>query len=144
MNPINDNNIILDTDSYKSSHFLQYPPTMTRMMSYLESRGGTYPATRFFGLQYVLKKYLTTRVTLEMVEEANAILGAHGEPFPLEAWRTIASELGGKLPLEIRAVPEGTLVPNHNVLLTCTNSDHSGNPKLLHPRNYSKSPRGKQ
>ncbi len=123
MNPINDHNIILDTDSYKSSHFMQYPPTMTRMMSYLESRGGIYPATRFFGLQYVLKKYLTTTITLEMVEEASAVLSAHGEPFPLEAWRTIATELGGKLPLEIRAVPEGTLVPNHNVLLTCTNTD---------------------
>jgi nicotinamide phosphoribosyltransferase len=123
MNPINDHNIILDTDSYKSSHFMQYPPNMTQMMSYLESRGGTYPATRFFGLQYVLKKYLSTQVTLEMVEEANAVLSAHGEPFPLEAWRLIATELGGKLPLEIRAVPEGTLVPNHNVLLTCTNTD---------------------
>lgn len=123
MNPIHDDNIILDTDSYKSSHFLQYPPSMTRMMSYLESRGGKYPATRFFGLQYVLKKYLSTCVTLEMVEEAHSVLSAHGEPFPLEGWRIIASELGGKLPLEIRAVPEGTLVPNHNVLLTCTNTD---------------------
>ena len=123
MNPISDSNIILDTDSYKSSHFMQYPPQMTRMMSYLESRGGTYPATRFFGLQYVLKKYLTTRITLEMVEEANAVLSAHGEPFPLAAWRIIATELGGRLPLEIRAVPEGMLIPNHNVLLTCTNTD---------------------
>ncbi|MFN3265500.1 MAG: nicotinate phosphoribosyltransferase [Deinococcales bacterium] len=123
MNPIHDSNIILDTDSYKSSHFLQYPPNMTRMMSYLESRGGAYPATRFFGLQYVLKKYLSTRVTLEMVGEAHAVLSAHGEPFPLEGWRLIATELGGKLPLEIRAVPEGTLVPTHNVLLTCTNTD---------------------
>ncbi len=123
MNSLNDTNIILDTDSYKSSHFLQYPPTMTRLMSYLESRGGTYPATRFFGLQYVLQKYLTTRVTLEMVEEAHALLSAHGEPFPLEAWRTIATELHGKLPLEIRAVPEGTLVPTHNALMTVTNTD---------------------
>ncbi len=123
MNALNDANIILDTDSYKSSHFLQYPPNMTRMMSYLESRGGTYPATRFFGLQYVIKRYLSTPVTLEMVEEAAALLGAHGEPFPITAWRTIATELGGKLPLEIRAVPEGTLVPTHNALMTVTNTD---------------------
>ena len=123
MNALSDANIILDTDSYKSSHFLQYPPNMTRMMSYLESRGGTYPATRFFGLQYVIKRYLSTPVTLEMVEEAAALLGMHGEPFPLEAWRTIATELGGKLPLEIRAVPEGTLVPTHNALMTVTNTD---------------------
>ena len=123
MNVLNDTNIILDTDSYKSSHFLQYPPNMTRMMSYLESRGGTYPATRFFGLQYVIKRYLSTPVTLEMVEEAAALLTAHGEPFPLEAWRTIATDLSGKLPLEIRAVPEGTLVPTHNALMTVTNTD---------------------
>jgi nicotinamide phosphoribosyltransferase len=123
MTKLNDDNIILDTDSYKSSHFLQYPPTMTRLMSYLESRGGTYPATRFFGLQYVLKRYLTTRVTPEMVEEANTIFTAHGEPFPLEAWHTIATALHGKLPLEVRAVPEGTVVPTHNALMTVTNTD---------------------
>lgn len=123
MTALSDSNIILDTDSYKSSHFLQYPPTMTRMMSYLESRGGAYPATRFFGLQYILKRYLTTRVSLEMVEEAQALLSAHGEPFPLEAWKLIATELGGKVPLEIRAVPEGTVVPTHNALMTVTNTD---------------------
>jgi nicotinamide phosphoribosyltransferase len=121
--PFSDTNIILDTDSYKSSHFLQYPPGMTRLMSYLESRGGVYPATRFFGLQYVLKRYLSTRVTLDMVDEAHALISAHGEPFPLEDWRTIATDLKGKLPLEIRAVPEGTLVPTHNALMTVTNTD---------------------
>lgn len=41
--PLNDRNIILDTDSYKSSHFLQYPSGTTRLFSYLESRGGKYP-----------------------------------------------------------------------------------------------------
>jgi nicotinamide phosphoribosyltransferase len=123
MNPLSDANIILDTDSYKTSHFMQYPPTMTRMMSYLESRGGQYPATRFFGLQYVLKRALMTRVTNEMVDEAHALISAHGEPFPLEGWRIIVNELGGKLPLEIRAVPEGTLVPTHNALMTVTNTD---------------------
>jgi nicotinamide phosphoribosyltransferase len=123
MNRLNDANIILDTDSYKSSHFMQYPPQMTRLMSYLESRGGTYPATRFFGLQYVLKRYLTTRVTLEMVQEASEVIGAHGEPFPLQEWRTIATELNGKLPLEVRAVPEGMVIPTHNALMTVTNTD---------------------
>lgn len=121
--PLNDRNIILDTDSYKSSHFLQYPKGTTRLFSYLESRGGKYPQTRFFGLQYILDRYLTTRVTAEMVEEARALIEAHGEPFPYEGWMRVVNIHGGRLPLEVRAVPEGTLVPIHNVLLSCTNTD---------------------
>ncbi|AKH17525.1 nicotinate phosphoribosyltransferase [Deinococcus soli (ex Cha et al. 2016)] len=121
--PLNDRNIILDTDSYKSSHFLQYPKGTTRLFSYLESRGGKYPQTRFFGLQYILDRYLTTRVTADMVEEARALIEAHGEPFPFDGWMRVVNVHGGKLPLEVRAVPEGTLVPIHNVLLSCTNTD---------------------
>ncbi|PIG96696.1 nicotinate phosphoribosyltransferase [Deinococcus sp. UR1] len=121
--PLSDDNLILDTDSYKSSHFLQYPTGTTRLFSYLESRGGRYPQTRFFGLQYILDRYLTTRVTAEMVEEARTLIEAHGEPFPYDGWMRIVNVHGGRLPLHIRAVPEGTLVPIHNVLMTCTNTD---------------------
>ena len=123
MTQLADDNIILDTDSYKSSHFLQYPPHTTRLFSYLESRGGRYPATRFFGLQYILKRYLSVRVTAEMVQEAKTLIEAHGEPFPYEGWMRVVTEHGGRLPLEVRAVPEGTLVPNHNVLMSVTNTD---------------------
>jgi nicotinamide phosphoribosyltransferase len=121
--PLNDDNLILDTDSYKSSHYLQYPAGTTRLFSYLESRGGKYPQTRFFGLQYILDRYLTRRITAEMVEEARTLIEAHGEPFPYDGWMRVVNMHGGRLPLEIRAVPEGTLVPIHNVLMTCTNTD---------------------
>lgn len=121
--PLSDTNLILDTDSYKSSHFLQYPKGMTRIFSYLESRGGRYPTTRFFGLQYILDKYLTRRITKEDVEEARTLIEAHGEPFPYDGWMRVVNVHGGKLPLEIRAVPEGTLVPIHNILMSCTNTD---------------------
>lgn len=123
MTLLNDQNLILDTDSYKSSHFLQYPAGTTRLFSYLESRGGRYPVTRFFGLQYLLDRYLTRRVTRENVEEARALIEAHGEPFPYEGWMRVVDVHGGRLPLEIRAVPEGTLVPIHNVLMSVTNTD---------------------
>ena len=116
-------NLILDTDSYKASHFLQYPPGMTAMFSYIESRGGRYDRTVFFGLQYILKKYMTQRVTLEMVNEADAFLRAHGEPFPRDGWEYIARELDGRLPLKIRAVAEGSVVPTHNVLVTVESTD---------------------
>ena len=120
---LSDSNIILDTDSYKSSHFLQYPPRTTRLFSYLESRGGRYPATRFFGLQYILKRYLCSTVSAADVEEAKALIEAHGEPFPYDGWMRVVTLHGGRLPLEVRAVPEGTLVPNHNVLMSVTNTD---------------------
>lgn len=116
-------NIILDTDSYKASHYLQYPPGTTSMFSYFESRGGVYPSTVFFGLQYYLKRYLSQRITRDMVLEANEFFIPHGEPFNKEGWMYIADNLNGRLPVRIRAVPEGTDVPNHNVLMTVESTD---------------------
>lgn len=121
--PLSTDNIILDTDSYKSSHHLQYPSGLTRLFSYLESRGGRYPVVRFFGLQYILDKYLTRQVTAEMVAEAQEVIEAHGEPFPYDAWMRVVNVHGGKLPLEVRAVPEGSNVPIHNVMMSCSNTD---------------------
>jgi hypothetical protein len=40
-------NLILDTESYKSSHWLQYPPNTTGMYSSFESRGGRYGSMGF-------------------------------------------------------------------------------------------------
>ena len=51
-------NLLLLTDSYKISHHKQYPPHTQQVFSYFESRGGEFPYTVFFGLQYLLKKYL--------------------------------------------------------------------------------------
>lgn len=117
------NNLILDTDSYKASHFLQYPRGTTAMFSYIESRGGRFDRTVFFGLQYILKKYMTQRVTLDMVNEADEFFRAHGEPFPRDGWAYIARELKGRLPIKIRAVAEGSVVPTHNVLVTVESTD---------------------
>lgn len=116
-------NFLIDTDSYKASHYLQYPPGTTSMFSYIESRGGEYNKTVFFGLQYYLKKYLTHRVTVAEVEDAKEFFEAHGEPFNYEGWMYIATELGGKLPVRIRAVPEGTVVPTHNILVSIESTD---------------------
>jgi nicotinamide phosphoribosyltransferase len=116
-------NLILDVDSYKASHWLQYPPHTTGMYSYLESRGGKYPVTVFFGLQYILKQYLAKPVEPWMVDEAATFFAAHGVPFNREGWRYIAEDLKGRLPIRIKAVPEGTVVPTHNVLMTLESTD---------------------
>lgn len=119
-------NLILNTDSYKASHWLQYPPGAEAAFSYVESRGGRYDRTVFFGLQAILKAYLDKPVTHAMVDEARDFLAAHGEPFNEAGWRRIVDVHGGRLPLRIRAVPEGTVVPTHQALMTVENTDAEG------------------
>lgn len=117
-------NLVKDTDSYKGSHWLQYPPRTTSMFSYLESRGGKYTHTVFFGLQYYLKTYLQgCVVTVDQVNEAKEFFEKHGEPFNYDGWMYIAKDLKGKLPIRINAVPEGLVVPTHNVLMTVESTD---------------------
>lgn len=111
--------LILDTDSYKTSHYLQYPPGTVNLFNYLEARGGEFPETVFFGLQYIIKEYLTQRITAKDVLYAEQVLKGHGVPFNKEGWMRIVTEFDGKLPLRIRALPEGLPVPVGTPLLTC-------------------------
>lgn len=117
------NNLILDTDSYKASHWLQYPPKTTAMYSYMESRGGLYSKTVFFGLQYYLEEYLSKSITPEMVDDADIFFQKHGLTFNKKGWMRIAKDLGGKLPIRIHAAPEGMIIPTNNVLLTVESTD---------------------
>lgn len=116
-------NPVIDTDSYKFSHYLQYPEGMEYNYSYFESRGGDYNHTVFFGLQYLLHE-LAKPITKEMVDEAEALANAHGfADFNREGWDIIVNEYNGKLPIRIKAVPEGSVVPYRNVLTTVENTD---------------------
>ena len=116
-------NLILNTDSYKVSMFKQYPAGTTGVYSYIESRGGDYDSTLFFGLQAFIKEYLLEPITQADIDVADEILTAHGEPFNREGWQYILDKHEGYLPLVIRAVPEGTVVPVSNVLATVENTD---------------------
>lgn len=114
-------NPILDTDGYKPSHYLQFPPGMTGMFSYLESRGGPFDQTVFFGLQYLIRRYLQAEVTKNDIDEAELFCKSYGVPFPRKGWEKVRDL--GYLPLRIRAVREGTVVPTHNVLMTVESTD---------------------
>ncbi|RYY06435.1 MAG: hypothetical protein EON55_23325 [Alphaproteobacteria bacterium] len=116
-------NIILNGDSYKASHFLQYPKDTRQVFSYIESRGGDYDKAVFFGLQMFIKQYLTVRVTYEMIEEARIVYEKHGVPFNIDGWTYIVEKLGGKLPISIRAQKEGSVVPVKNIMLSIVNTD---------------------
>nr|QHX41457.1 nicotinamide phosphoribosyltransferase-like protein [Halisarca dujardinii] len=119
-------NLLLCSDSYKVTHWKQYPPSTELVFAYFESRGGEFQETLFYGLQYILKKWLCGQVvTKEKIQEAKEILDAHLGPgcFNQEGWEYILKEHGGKLPLEIKAVPEGSTIPTRNVLFTVVNTD---------------------
>lgn len=120
------NNIMLLTDSYKVSHYRQYPAKTTNVYSYYESRGGMFPETVFFGLQYFLKQYLSTPITKEMIDEAEAFYADHfgnKDLFYRAGWEYILQKHDGKLPVRIKAVKEGSVIPTHNVLMTVENTD---------------------
>lgn len=116
-------NLILTADGYKFSHPAQYPPETAYARSYFEARTAKVsPDTLFFGLQYYLKQYLTDRITAAQVDEAEESALRWGAPFYRHPWDVIVNEYGGRLPLLIRAVPEGTIVPVSNVLFTVENT----------------------
>jgi len=120
-------NILLLTDSYKVSHYKQYPAGVERVFSYFESRGGEFPETVFFGLQYLLEAYLAGPVvTPERIDEAEAILAQHfsgASFFNRAGWQRIVDAHGGHLPVRVIAAPEGLTLPTGNVLMTIENTD---------------------
>jgi nicotinamide phosphoribosyltransferase len=116
-------NLLLNADSYKLSHSVQYPPNTEYVYSYVESRGGDYDKTLFFGLQAFLREYLTQPITQTEIDFAAQIAAKHGVPFYRAGWDYILEHYNGLLPVVVRAVPEGTVLPTHNVLVTIVNTD---------------------
>jgi nicotinamide phosphoribosyltransferase len=115
--------IILNADSYKYSQWNQYPPGTEIVYSYIESRGGEWDSTVFFGVQAFLREYLSTPITQADIDVAEKIITAHGEPFYREGWQHILDKHAGRLPVVIKAAPEGSIIPTRNVLLTIENTD---------------------
>lgn len=123
---MNVNNLILLTDSYKTTHWEMYPPKTEYVYSYFESRDGAkFNKTVFFGLQYLLQQLFTTPITQEDIEEGAKVVDTHIGPnrFNRRMWQYILRQHKGYMPLEIKAVPEGAPVDVSNVLMTVENTD---------------------
>ncbi|MEO0978503.1 MAG: nicotinate phosphoribosyltransferase [Pseudomonadota bacterium] len=117
-------NPLLATDSYKQSHFRQYPPDARVVSAYVEARSNPFSqSVLFFGLQAYLKKTLLQPITATDIEEAGRICASHGVPFNENGWRAILKDHGGLFPLEIKALPEGTLAPSGVPLVQVENTD---------------------
>lgn len=116
-------NIINLTDSYKFSHFNQYPKGTEKIHSYMSSRGGEYDEMVFFGLKYYIDKYLNTKIDKLDLAKAYSISKEHGLPFNRKGWEYIFHNYNGNLPIEIKSIPEGSIFKQHQVILTIENTD---------------------
>ncbi len=116
-------NFLLDVDSYKLSHYLQYPPGTTNVSSYVESRGGQFGETVFIGPQGWIKKNLLSPITKHDRDEWIDMATKHGFTPNVADIDYIINTHGGYLPLEIQAVPEGSVIPTRNVLAQVVNTD---------------------
>jgi nicotinamide phosphoribosyltransferase len=120
-------NLLLLADAYKYSHHKLYIPGTTKIYSYLESRGGAFQETVFYGLQYFLKEYLEgpafTQTDIDEAEELMQGVFGRNDVFKRSNFEYILQKYNGKLPIKIKAVDEGTVVPVNNALMTIENTD---------------------
>lgn len=117
------NSILLNTDSYKVSMPEQYPAGTEYVYSYISSRGGLHRDVVLFGLQSFIKEYLSKPFTRGDIEIVSKLWTDHGEPFPKELLIKMLDRYGGYWPVAIYAAPEGTPIPNGNVMVTVVNTD---------------------
>lgn len=119
-------------DGYKLDHRRQYPAKTTKVYSNWtprESRVEGQKHVVHFGLQFFLDRYLTEvfarffaapveQVAAEYARRVNGYLGPNGIGTDhIRALHTL-----GYLPLEFRAIPEGTRVPLRVPMLTVENT----------------------
>ncbi len=113
--------IVFQTDSYKVSMSKQYPPGTEFVYSYVTARSGSKIVN--FGLQKFIREVLSVPVTREEVLAAEKFWTAHGEPFNTNDWLYIVDQYQGFLPLEIRGIDEGLIVPAKTPVVTVVNTD---------------------
>ena len=123
-------NLVLLGDAYKYSHQKFYLPNTDKIGSYMESRGGKYSYTVTYGIQQLMKRYLSgVAIIAEDVDEAYEYLGTklgtfgRDDVFDRSKFDYIVEKHGGRLPIRIKAVPEGTCIDTGNVLLYIENTD---------------------
>lgn len=102
-------NLLLDIDAYAASHFNQIPANTHTLVAYGGPRKGL--GTLFIGMQVILQAWNENRITMEDVDEAEEYYTAAGLPFNREGFEIIVKDHGGKWPVKVLAVPEGTVIP---------------------------------
>lgn len=100
----NKDNIICDTDSYKSSQPEQYQVGTEAYFGYISARLAPRSVepiseTVFFGLQILLREVLSKPFSKEDIDDAEAFFLEHGEPFPRAGFEHILEKYKGYMTL---------------------------------------------
>jgi nicotinamide phosphoribosyltransferase len=118
-------NLLLATDVYKMGHLEQYPSDTDYIYSYMTARSSKkYKELVFYGLQYYLKEYLFKPIThsdvTEYLSTRQEILGFPLAEKHVKKLRDLADL--GYLPILIKSVAEGTILPIQNILFSMENT----------------------
>jgi nicotinamide phosphoribosyltransferase len=117
-------NILLSSDSYKIQHPKMSAPGTERVWSYFQSRlGAEFDVQKMACLQPMLIEHFCTPFTYEEMLDFFVFSTAHGCPAPEDKVRRLFEKYHGYLPIEIRAIPEGMVLPINNALITVENTD---------------------
>src|SRR6185369_12301563 len=113
-------NLPNDTDAYKITHPSQYIEGLSKLANYGEPRAGAeHPEVSVFGTQMIVHDHFLEKTTKDMVEEAaeeSFTTFGFENYFNKEGWMKIVNL--GYLPMTIKALPEGLVVPVSNALFT--------------------------
>jgi nicotinamide phosphoribosyltransferase len=130
---MNPNNPMLNTDGYKLDHRRQYVPGTQYVYSNWTARGSRIPEVDkviFVGLQYAIKKRLMedfennffNRPVDEVCDEYQEMLNSYLGPNQIGTDHIRALHNLGYIPLEFKALPEGTEVPLRVPMFTVENT----------------------
>lgn len=106
-------NFVLNVDSYKTSHGMMMKDGVIALESNIIARKPTPYTTHvvMMGIQIYLQEYLDITITVDDIDEAEEETRARGDYFDRPFWEHIVEVHKGRVPLHIRAIPEGTVVP---------------------------------
>ncbi len=121
------------SDGYKVDHRSQYPNGTELVYSNWTPRQSRIEGINevvFFGLQYFIKKYIIEEFSAnffqrnkeDVVQEYKRRIGNYLGPETIKYEHIEALHELGYLPIEIKAVPEGTIVPMRTPMFTIKNT----------------------
>jgi nicotinamide phosphoribosyltransferase len=119
-------NTLLLTDYYKTEHHKMYAPGTTLIYSNLtprKSRLSGVDKVLFFGLQYFIKNYLLEKFDRDFFSRPlDEVIKEYKYAVNVDVSHIEALHKLGYLPIEIKALPEGTLCPIGVPCLTIKNT----------------------
>ncbi len=115
-------NPLLQCDSYKISHYKQYPENTEYVYSYIAPRGGEHPLP-IVGLADFCSLLDVRNLNQLYISELQDIAEEHGVPFNPAWWDLLKKYKGKGLPLRVMGVPEGTVVEPKTPVAVIVNTD---------------------